>query len=938
MARQDWSPLSFNGNTVDGSSNILMEFPSENSPYVPGGMDPIEATIAGRGLSDVGGQPRGATWQAQITLTASDETNVLDMMKVFNERDGLVYLRAGDGLATPTLWRIACRVIGPPEAWPGTRDHFWVTLRVPSPVWEEDSATTDNQANKTTSPIALGPAGVMANDGDRDTSPVFTINVDASKGEASALDDYAYSMQVIMVNRAPNDLDNVPVWLFDQSGAAGRLAVNSAAAGLAVQRTDISNQINLGGGITATAVTIPVDTAVGGGLPATGGIAYIIDGVNGDEQIYYTANSAGNLTGVVRGIGGTTGVIHPDNAVIRHSTTLKNGDDVRVTLDDVPNVNRWLAGNGPSADNYWNGTACDVVIVASFKRGIILTATGAATASVPATGGSITFKESLALLPQADGYVIWQNEVIYYATRDDHTISGIVRAAWGTTAATHATSAPVYANPRRAIVQAGYAKAGAPPSPPAERPCMQLNGSSNQTYKYGNATDDPSTVYYDPDNPNRPMMWRPGFDLDGNTVSPLMSLSAYGTIVTFKDDVPGDGNPPYNNLELTVPQGILKSSVLAIQNDWTPAAEILNLELFTRDAQGTLKLQDQLQQSAAVVSRDLPAALGNLAYGVKLKGRYNIAAGFRGEDATVVEQIVNASNSETADGAVSLKIVLEANSVIKRIKVRMAKAAAGTQAVQGSLRPDSGNAPDANKLLKRWLTSGVNDAPLVSGTAQAFYDFPLPKAGLYKAGTYWLTLYMGSGFAAVNVYGYTHGAQDQELLLRTGGVWQLQDDDRAWCYAISDYSRDGSAILNADQPVAVVATELRTSTIASFDNTEITLCSTPPQFIYVHRLTAFVNGATAGNMHHLKGVFESSTTGESGTLDLWLRPGGICTIDCDARSVTATEDAIVRPVGRAYDGDFITLIPGNNTVTLTDPSLKSPGQIDVASEWRGRKV
>lgn len=937
MASFAFQVVSLNGVALTGSPYQVVFFKVENGPLGTRANNPVYAGITGKGSRRVRGQPSPSVFRLRVALSSLQQADLKTAHAVFNELDGSVYLRVTDG--DGVVWRLEVAVR---NVEPISTNMMDVVLDVPDQVWETDTAVSDNQSNKTASPIALGAASLLTNAGDRDTAPVFTINVDASKSTNSALDDYPWSAQVIMVNRSPNDLDNVPVWLMDQSGAAARPVTDSGAAGLmAVRQTTGASVLTADPGAGGTTIAVAATDA----FNSNGGMA-ILQWVTGStfgtmECIYYTGRStttgAGNLTGCVRGIGGTTAQAHGIGTAIAVCATMPNGDDVRVTLDDVPNVNRWLVN--------WNGTASDVVIVTSFKRAVPVTATVAATASVPANGASITFQESLALWAQADGYFMWENEVFHYDTRDDHTVYGIVRAAWGTTAASHATSATVYPNPRRAIVQAGYAKAGAPPSPPAERPCMQLKGSSNQTWKYGDQSDDALTIYYDPLNPNRASMWVPGFDLDGNTVSPLMSLSAYGNILTFKDDVPGDGNPPYNNLELSIPMGLKTADVNAIKNDWTPTTtqDVLNLELWTRDAQSVLKLQDQLQQSGAAAARALPVALTNIAYGLKLKARYNVITGWRTTVDAIVTTITNAAATFPTAGMVAVRFDLTGERQPNGLALRLAKTAAGNQDVTCTIVKDTSGLPDVT-MAGRVSSLGTKN---INGTTPTLYYWPFGPRTLNKTGTYWAIFLLDTaGFASVNVYGansFLSINQRIRLAKEVGAVWAATDlitpELAPWFEIFGTYDASGNALLEPDMPVGVPAALggfTRTATTASFDKTELILSTT--QSIYVHRLSAFVTGATAGNMHHLKGTIASTTTGESGVLDVWVRPNGIVTIDCDARTIVKTEDTIDTPIGSAFSGSFITLVPGDNTVTYQDVSLKSPGQIDVQTLFRSRKA
>lgn len=107
-------------------------------------------------------------------------------------------------------------------------------------------------------------------------------------------------------------------------------------------------QINQVGGITAGLTTIPYDT-VTGVIPSIG-MGYV-----DSEQITWTGKTgttSGNLTGVVRGVGGTTAATHADNAVIKMSLMLANCADLRIFANGSE-TNRWVANPNTASTNVW---------------------------------------------------------------------------------------------------------------------------------------------------------------------------------------------------------------------------------------------------------------------------------------------------------------------------------------------------------------------------------------------------------------------------------------------------------------------------------------------------------------------------------------------------------------------------------------------------------
>jgi len=550
-----YKPYSFNGNVIDGSGNISARFRQDDSGLQARPMDPVEATIPGLGDRDVRAQPKGTVLRLAVRLTSATEPNIQAFFAVFSEEAGLVYLLADDNAASPVRWRLACRVIGFERE---SDKQFVVVLRAADALWQENTLTTDSQLNKNGNTFSFA----LTNNGNRRTRPKFTISPDSVK--TNILDDYKLSVRGFAVNRSPSYLNRVPIDLSDISAANNpfRHSDNLKIGG-------VSNQ--LAGAIGAGDTTIAIDTPVGGGLPTGAGIGMFEDD---SEQIYWTGNNGSSLTGVVRGIGGTTAVSHADNAVIRESRVLYNADDLHVWLNDAE-VKRWLGGLRTNSLRAWvNG---------SLPGRVKLTAVTAATAGSPANGGSIQFNESVAALPEK-GVIAWADELIAYTGLDQvaRTVTGIVRAVWGTTAASHATTVPVYGNPFLFVATMGKAKAAAVGlAPIEEKPALQVVSSTNRQWRWGNETDDPDTVFYDRDRPNRPAMWVPRTD---NESAIPVRLNSSLTGIVYEEATPGAGKPAIDGLEVRVPHGI-EAVANAITHDAT-IQDILNLEVRGTDKEG----------------------------------------------------------------------------------------------------------------------------------------------------------------------------------------------------------------------------------------------------------------------------------------------------------------------------------------------------------------
>lgn len=202
----------------------------------------------------------------------------------------------------------------------------------------------------------------------------------------------------------------------------------------------VSNQINEVGNITSGQLSFHVDTAVGGGLPTTGGMCMV-----DTEQIYYTDITAGvmnvyNVGGVTgRGWGGTTAASHLDNAILKLSHMQANGNDLRIYVDGVQ-VDRWLDGINTTTTKVWLNI--DLKSRAQFYLwgGGIAGAGPVSTVQIAVyfSGFSWSLFPAFVALPDSGIFRIG-NEIFTYTGKDISagTFTGVSRAAKRTSAAAH---------------------------------------------------------------------------------------------------------------------------------------------------------------------------------------------------------------------------------------------------------------------------------------------------------------------------------------------------------------------------------------------------------------------------------------------------------------------------------------------------------------------
>lgn len=287
----------------------------------------------------------------------------------------------------------------------------WVTflLAAGDGVWRAKTPTTDQKLV-----TASGDTKTISHLGNTPTPPIFTLTPTSNKAGG-----FAEIVHVSMYNPVAAPYPEFP---WDITGGGWDTAS-------LISDTSKSNQLN--GGINAVVVTIDIDTAVGGGLP-TRGMGYL-----DTEQISWTANSGTQLTGVTRGIGGTTAAVHADNTVIKLSHLLANGADVRVF-------------RGGSEIDFWFGTGANAINQAATKIWINLPfqARLAMTLSVAisniGTPSTVTFDNTKANRQAFTRIVLpfvfrIDNEIFTATEKSDATLtlSDIKRAQRGSSAATH---------------------------------------------------------------------------------------------------------------------------------------------------------------------------------------------------------------------------------------------------------------------------------------------------------------------------------------------------------------------------------------------------------------------------------------------------------------------------------------------------------------------
>jgi hypothetical protein len=256
------------------------------------------------------------------------------------------------------------------------------------------------------------------------------------------------------------------------------ITVNTAAL-----IADASNKCQLNGGINNSVTTIAYDT-VTGTLPAAG-MGYV-----DTEQIKWTGKTgttSGDLTGVTRGIGGTTAASHLDNAEIKVSHMLANCDDLRpVNMNTGQELKRWIASPNNASTKVW----VNLDLAKGYSLTLLTSLSGVGVISEIKFVVNDTNIAAITELPK-QGIVYHGNEWFAYSDTDPATCRLIVsqRGLFGTTVESHSAGVAFLYIQYPLLVKYGNSSATAPSlgdtTYDVDKPLIDLTNSSNTTWIWG---------------------------------------------------------------------------------------------------------------------------------------------------------------------------------------------------------------------------------------------------------------------------------------------------------------------------------------------------------------------------------------------------------------------------------------------------------------------
>jgi len=391
-------------------------------------------------------------------------------------------------------WYINVKPVGQPEI-----DGQMITflLSVSDTFWRASTNTTDSWSITTT-----GSTHAISNGGHLVTKPTFLITPGTAGGHGLT---YAIFSQVR--ERYVKEFKKYPLDVANASFDSAALLSSESHYVL----------INNGSGITADATTIDIDGAVG--TLGTSGTAMIET-----EQISFTGNSGSQLTGVTRGINGSTAATHADDTPIKKSTIQYSGDDVRVFIDGI-DVNRWFGD--------WNTATTTVWVNIDLKPKVQMTLRTAI-----ADSGSVstidfahtTTTTSMLKKMPSQGIVVIDDERFTYTSifPSAWKLDGVTRAAKDSSMAAHTAGDICYWIEHDIWICYGNADIEAKENDDYVKPIITLDSSSNTVWDY--------TEFFD-FWLLRSGIWKPSVLKTSNTTDPTNTTHFY------TDDADADADP-----------------------------------------------------------------------------------------------------------------------------------------------------------------------------------------------------------------------------------------------------------------------------------------------------------------------------------------------------------------------------------------------------------
>lgn len=332
------------------------------------------------------------------------------------------------------------------------RDTIQVTLSIADPVWYEETESSDAWTI-----TASGQTNEVTVAGNLPARPRFVFTPTSAGGSR-----YTYRRLALWRNPNAVAMLNYPLNIVNTVWDTGALVAD-------VTRSVVINDVD---GIAVDDVTITYDGETG--TFPTAGMAYV-----GTEQISYTGKTATELTGVTRGINGTTAATHANDMVIYASIIQADGDDVRVFVDGAE-VPRWLQGINTANTKVWITLDLNPHVVMTLLTPIA----DSGAVSLLTFAKTKTNAAYMKLLPPS-GQILIDSELFTYTgvSLTGYYLTGVTRAAKGTSMAAHTATTSCYWIQHEIFIYYGNQTASAPDTDDTRKPMFDLT-STNTSWVY----------------------------------------------------------------------------------------------------------------------------------------------------------------------------------------------------------------------------------------------------------------------------------------------------------------------------------------------------------------------------------------------------------------------------------------------------------------------
>lgn len=460
------TPYSYTGPSgvatiLDGTASSHFTASIVNTPIQPPASINWTPTNSGKDPYPSGKTIRGTTIELLIKITkgamSADLSTLAGVFDVHDTTLRNLVCKDGNGVQ----WLAQCTPSDSPK---NNGLGVTVKLAIKSAYWIAVTAITET----TWSITASGQTrDYTISQGNVDTLPVIRITPTSAKGVAGG--GGTYRRFITLHNYTRKAAHAYPV---DVTGGG----LDTSAL---IQQTAVSNRINNGAGYSDSATTFAIDTSVGGGLATGGGMWYC---QRTGEQGSYAAIAAGSMTGIVRGIGGTTAAALVDNDILVNSKMLANGDDLLIFVGNangrLVEVPRWFGDSGTAVIN---STATKVWISHNFA----IRARGVLSAAINNSVTTFTLTSVEGNIPTTKGLALCGTEFMTAAVYKPSTgvVTGSLRGRFGSSAASHAAGVPVIFLPQ-AWMFYGDSTATAPVYSDTNKPTFNLATSTNSSWVY----------------------------------------------------------------------------------------------------------------------------------------------------------------------------------------------------------------------------------------------------------------------------------------------------------------------------------------------------------------------------------------------------------------------------------------------------------------------